>query len=350
VGLCSGWGLAQGLSTSAPTTIPAGEIAATVNGYQIRRAEIEEQIQGRTPLEVLKHPAAAGILDTQRLHLLETLIDDRLLDEQVEAAGLTISDAEMAREVQEEMEGYLAVQGITREQLECQLLFAKGQTLEEFLTSRISDVKQRRAVLRKRLIEQMVPAAGQVTDEEVAEFYKQRLERRFKKPEQVRASHILIGTENASSEQKADARKRAEEILAEARQPGADFAALAARYSTCRSKVRGGDVGYFGRQDWVPESFATAAFALQVGQISDIVETPRGYHILKVTDRTGPQTLPLEKVGPGIRMFIKDRKLQEELRRYASELRATAQIVYAPGFGPTATGPASPLPTSQPAH
>ena len=103
----------------------------------------------------------------------------------------------------------------------------------------------------------------------------------YQTPEQVRASHILLETAGKND---ADVKKRAEEILKQVKS-GADFAELAKKVSEDKgSKANGGDLDYFGRGRMVPE-FEQAAFAMQPGQISDLVKSQFGYHIIKVVDK-----------------------------------------------------------------
>jgi len=105
-------------------------------------------------------------------------------------------------------------------------------------------------------------------------------------PEKITASHILIGYEGADRSEatrtKQEARKLAADILAKAKAPGADFAALAKEFSEGPSKTRGGDLGEFGRNA-MHKNFEQAAWKLAVGQISDLVETPFGFHVIKRT-------------------------------------------------------------------
>ena len=110
--------------------------------------------------------------------------------------------------------------------------------------------------------------------------------KRFEQPEQVRARHILIGP--ANDEQ---ARQKAAEVLALAQAPGADFAALARQHSQDLGSARdGGDLGLFSRDKMVP-AFTQAAFALQAGELSPVVATPFGFHIIRVEERkpAGPR-------------------------------------------------------------
>jgi peptidyl-prolyl cis-trans isomerase D len=111
-------------------------------------------------------------------------------------------------------------------------------------------------------------------------------------PEQIRASHILLST---TGKDEADVRARAEQILQQAK-GGADFAALARQYSEDEgSAQQGGDLDYFGRGKMVPE-FEQAAFALAPGEISDLVKTQYGFHIIKVTDKKPAIVRPLDEV------------------------------------------------------
>src|SRR3954453_23642348 len=117
-------------------------------------------------------------------------------------------------------------------------------------------------------------------------------EEQYKTPEQVRASHILLKTEGKDY---AAVKTKAEEILKQAKS-GADFAELAKKNSEDESNAKnGGDLDYFGRGRMVPE-FDAAAFGMEPGQISDLVKTQYGYHIIKMVEKKGGTTKPLAEV------------------------------------------------------
>jgi len=99
--------------------------------------------------------------------------------------------------------------------------------------------------------------------------------------DQIKASHILVGFGADSARSEEDAKKQIDTIKAEV-DGGADFAALAAEHSDCPSRMQGGDLGAFGRGMMVPE-FETAAFALETGKVSDVVQTDFGYHLIHRT-------------------------------------------------------------------
>jgi len=150
-----------------------------------------------------------------------------------------------------------------------------------------------------KIIETHILSNILVTDQEVEKFYTIRKEE-LTQPEQVRARHIIIRVDPSDPQKKKDeARRRIERILAEAKAGKEDFGELAKKYSEGPSAPRGGDLGYFGRGQMAP-SFEKAAFELNVGELSNIVETPFGYHIIKVEDRKEAWVTPLAEVKEDI--------------------------------------------------
>ncbi len=158
-----------------------------------------------------------------------------------------------------------------------------------------------------------------VTDADLQRQYNETIQQ-FTTPEQVRASHILLKTEGKDD---AAVKARAEEVLKQVRS-GADFAALAKQYSEDESNAsNGGDLDFFGRGRMVPE-FDAAAFLMEVGQISDLVKTQFGYHIIKLTDKKPATTRPLEEV----RQQLTDQIMAERAQQQAADLaqRLESQI------------------------
>ncbi|MEZ5289371.1 MAG: peptidyl-prolyl cis-trans isomerase, partial [Vicinamibacterales bacterium] len=160
-----------------------------------------------------------------------------------------------------------------------------------------------------------------VPDAEIEAFYKDNLTQ-YTTPAQVRASHILFKTEGKDD---ATVRKQAEEVLAKAKAPGADFAALAREYSEDDSnKAQGGDLDYFGKGRMVPE-FETAAFAMKSGEISDLVKTQFGYHIIKVVDSQPEVVRPLDLVREEIVDQLRWQKAQQQAEALAKDIASNAK-------------------------
>lgn len=156
---------------------------------------------------------------------------------------------------------------------------------------------------------QQVPAAD-------VERHYQENQQQFSTPEQVRASHILFKTEGKDE---AEVRKQAEAVLARAK-AGEDFAKLANEYTEEEvGKTRGGDLDFFGRGQMAKE-FEDASFALKPGQISDIVKTQFGLHIIKLTDRKAAATRPLEEVKGQIEDQMKWERAQTEAQKLSEDL------------------------------
>jgi peptidyl-prolyl cis-trans isomerase D len=172
--------------------------------------------------------------------------------------------------------------------------------------------KVRYAVVDLQAIRERTP----ITPQDVQTYYEANREQ-FSTPEQVRASHILFETEG---QDEAEVRKEAEQVLAEARRPNADFAALANKHTDEEiGRTRGGDLDFFGREQMVPE-FSEAAFNMKVGEISDLVKTQYGFHIIKVTDRREAVTRTLTEVHAQIEDQLKWERAQAEAQRIANEV------------------------------
>jgi peptidyl-prolyl cis-trans isomerase D len=150
---------------------------------------------------------------------------------------------------------------------------------------------------------------------DIQRFYNDNIQQ-FQTPEQVRASHILLETAGKND---ADVKKRAEEILKQAK-GGADFAELAKKVSEDKgSAVNGGDLDYFGRGRMVKE-FEDVAFALMPGQISDLVKSQFGYHIIKVVDKRAAVTRSIDEVRPQIQQQLASQIADQQVSDRARQL------------------------------
>jgi peptidyl-prolyl cis-trans isomerase D len=157
----------------------------------------------------------------------------------------------------------------------------------------------------------VVPAA------DIERAYNDRIGE-YTTPEQVRASHILLKIEGKDE---AAVRAQGEEVLKKAK-AGADFAALAKQYSEDEgSAPNGGDLDYFGRGRMVPE-FDAVAFTMEPGQISDLVKTSFGFHIIKLVDKKVGTTRTLDEVRPQLQDQLSVERAQQQAANLAESLRA----------------------------
>lgn len=147
----------------------------------------------------------------------------------------------------------------------------------------------------------------EIPESEVLKYYEAHQDQFMSEP-QVRASHILV-----------DSKEKALEILEELK-GDLSFEAAAEKYSRCPSKANGGDLGFFGQGKMVRE-FEEAAFSLNVNEVSDVVQTHFGYHIIKVTDQKGPGIIPFDTVRPQLTQQLLALKQQEVYYAQVEELK-----------------------------
>jgi parvulin-like peptidyl-prolyl isomerase len=168
-----------------------------------------------------------------------------------------------------------------------------------------------------------------ITDPDVKKFYDEN-PAKFEEQEKVRASHILLSTRDRatstelSEEQKAAKRKTAEELVKRAR-AGEDFAKLAKEYSEDPgSKDKGGEYT-FPRGQMVPE-FEAAAFSLKPNEVSDVVTTQFGYHIIKLSEKIPAKKQELSEVAPRVKEFLTQQAIQKAVPTYVTKLKEEAHV------------------------
>lgn len=179
------------------------------------------------------------------------------------------------------------------------------------------EVADRLEDLRKRLIvetylKKKVEQEAKVSDEEMKKFYEENKDK-FKGGEQVRASHILVKSE-----------QEAQDVLAQLKK-GASFEELAKKYSKDSTAAKGGDLGWFPRGAMVPE-FDKAAFSLKEGELSGIVKTQFGFHIIKVTGKRPAGVRTFDEVKEQIKANLLPAKQQEVFQKMKEELKKDAKI------------------------
>lgn len=182
----------------------------------------------------------------------------------------------------------------------------KGPELEE----KLQDLKKRLVV--EAYLKKKVEAESQVSDADLKKFYEQNKDK-FKAPEQIRASHILVKTE-----------KEAKDILAQIK-AGGNFEELAKKNSVDSSSAKGGDLGWFGKGTMVP-AFEKAALALKEGQVSDVVKSDFGFHIIKLTGKRPAGIRPFDEVKDQIKAAILPSKQQEVFQKIKDDLKKGAKI------------------------
>ncbi len=162
----------------------------------------------------------------------------------------------------------------------------------------------------------------QASSKEIEDYYQNNKEK-FGQPKRVKVRHILIRAEAKDAEASAKAKQKAESIQKEAA-GGKDFSQLAKQYSEDPgTKDRGGEIGFISKGMVVPE-FEQAAFSMKVGEVSPVIQTPYGFHILKVDEIQEAKTEPLEKVKDQVDALLRNRKAREMAYDLADQAYAVA--------------------------
>jgi len=234
---------------------------------------------------------------------------------------MSVSDSEVAAEFRKRNEKVkLDVVPVTAEAFKSQVAVSDAEIAAAFEKSKeLYRVGEKRKIKYALLNVDQVRQTITVPETEVAAFYQQNLSQ-YQSPAQLRASHILFKTEGKDENA---VKAKAEEVLKLAKAPGADFAALAKKYSEDESNnSNGGDLDYFGRGRMVAE-FEQAAFTMKNGETSDLVKTAFGFHIIKMVDNKPETTRPLAEVHSEIEDQLKWQKAQAEAEKIAKSLEAT---------------------------
>jgi peptidyl-prolyl cis-trans isomerase D len=230
---------------------------------------------------------------------------------------MTVADADVEREFKERNEKVkLQVVALTADRFRDQVTVTDADVAAYFeMHTADYRIGEQRKVKMLVLDREQAQAKTIVPAADVQRYYNDNIAQ-YQTPEQIRASHILL---NTAGKDEAAVQKQAEDLLKQVR-AGADFAALAMKFSEDEgSKVNGGDLDYFSRGRMVPE-FETAAFGLQPGQVSDVVKSQFGFHIIKVVDKKAGVTRTFDEVRPQIEQQLKAQRTDQQLTARANEL------------------------------
>ncbi len=253
-------------SGSQPESKKEGQVLAEVNGGTITTGDFNRELKNLP--EYLK---AMAETPQGRKEMLDTMVIRELILQQAAKDGID-----------------------------------KSPEIEE----KLKDLKKRLIV--EAFLKKKVEADTQVSDADLKKFYEQNKDK-FKTGDQIKASHILVKTE-----------KEAKDILAQIK-AGGNFEALAKKYSVDSSAAKGGDLGWFGKGSMVPV-FEKAALGLKEGQVSDVVKSDFGYHIIKLTGKRAAGVRPFEEVKEQIKAALMPSKQQEIFQKIKEELKKDAKI------------------------
>lgn len=301
--------------TEASKGAKASGPVAVVNGTPIPRADYDRSLKAYLQ-SVRQMPGAPDVAEDDpklKEEVINQLVDRELLYQE--------SRKFVTEDTKAEVDGELG---------NLKARFPSSEAFAEVLKAQALSEDELKALLAKQVsvrkyIDKEIAPGTKITEEDVKKLYEENKDK-LAVPEQVEASHILIRVApDAKPEEKEKAKAKAQDLQKKAA-AGGDFAQLAKENSEDPgSAPNGGSLGYFVKEQMV-EPFAVAAFALKPGQVSEVVETQFGFHVIKVTGHKDAGVRPLEEVKSDIENYLKARALNDALVKKVAELRKDAKI------------------------
>ncbi len=321
--------------------IKSSQTIIKVNNTNITQGQFEEifdreaQNTLNSPIHVnIKDPNNVFVANLVKNRIVNDLIVKALLNEEIEKRGIKVTKEDM----DEAIKSIVSKVG-SKEQLD-KILKQNNVSVGDFK----KDLKEQ--VKIKKLAKSL--SSGEVSDSEAKDYYNNNISK-FKYPEQVRAAHILIKVnpeEMAAALKQKDSKlsdeeisakindeikakeSKANELYSKLKADSSQFAKLAKENSEDTvSAANGGDLGFFAKQDMVPE-FANAAFSARPNTVVGPVKTMFGYHIIIVTDRRAAGQEPFEKVKNDLKEYISNQKQLEQIDKLVESLKKQAKIEY----------------------
>lgn len=332
------------------------KIIAKVNGepimlseYNRNRDTIIEQYRNAMP-DFFKQKDAKEQLEKK---VLDQMIDDVLLKQKAENMKIKVFERDIDNGVTEIKKRFQVDEtGKRLNDTESETLFINELKKENFTMAQFREKLRKQIMIRKFIDETVRPKVRLPTDEQVNEFFKKIkfiingdtstikdmdeenaqditiIAQKFKEitGERIRARHILFKVEdNANMVEKNKVLKKAQGVKKEI-DSGTDFEELAQKYSDDKeSAQKGGDLGYIVK-GWMLPEFESKAFSINVGEVSEPVETKFGYHIIKIEEKRAAQKLKLENVRDEIEQYLVNSEFRKELLKLVKELKTTAKI------------------------
>jgi peptidyl-prolyl cis-trans isomerase C len=310
VAMMLGWG-----------TVQAGEVglAARVNGGGITLARLQSSVDASMRQGSMNYGGMTQPSQYKRVQrrVLEQLIAQELLWQEAKRQGFIAPPAEVDKALEQVRKRHPS------EQAYLQKLEGNGFTEDTYR----EDLKRHISV--RHWVEETFAKGITVSDDEIHDYYVAN-QPRFVRPEEINVRHVLIKVDSRADDAAvAAARKKIEQVLAEEKQ-GADLSELAKKYSQGPSAPRGGELGFLPRGRLV-KPFEDAAFALKAGEISNIVRTRYGFHIIKLDARRAKSVVPEEQAAPSIRNYLSSQKVQEAVQDRIGTLRKKGTVeIYLP--------------------
>jgi parvulin-like peptidyl-prolyl isomerase len=289
-------------------------VVAVVNQEPITLSEVEKRIpplkeEVKTEDRLEKQERMQAVYR----QVLEKLIEEKLIDQEVKKSGVKIS----SKDIEATVEQIKRRNSATQEDLE-KALATEGLTLEAYK-------KQiEKSLQRQKLINWSVKVDEKAGEKELREFYQKNISR-YRTNETYRPGQILfVIPKGATPEEIREIRRKCQKVLDKIKK-GEDFGEMALLYSQDASNRDHGDLGFFKKGELLPV-FEREALRLKVGEVSGIIRTEFGFHIIKLLDRKGMDPLPFEEVIERVKADYYEGEMEKAFRQFLVTLKEKAVI------------------------
>jgi peptidyl-prolyl cis-trans isomerase SurA len=302
------------LLTSAQAEV-ADRVVAVVNDEVITLSEWNSAFEPfrENVVRSLVGEARERVMTENRMILLNRMIDNLLIEQQSRKAGIVIAEDELNNAIRD----LLKRRNLSQDELQ-KALDREGTTMEMYRKG------VREQLMRIRLVQREIKSRVTVSDEEIGAYYlKHRQD--YEGKETVRIRQILLplpkeGDQAAKEKIRADAAEVHKLLL-----NGESFEQLSAKYSQGSAAATGGDIGYI-EKGMILHEVEEVAFGLSINQISGVIESPIGFHVIKVIDRRGAGLKNIESVREEIREKIDQEKMEKKFDEWLDALRAKSHV------------------------
>jgi peptidyl-prolyl cis-trans isomerase C len=298
--------------SAAEQTSPR-EMVAKVNGVIITKTQLDKATQKviDSAKRQGKHIDSVQLLEIKKENL-EELINRELLLQASKKANITVGNDVIDKQLEQ-------IKKNLPDEAAYQKTLRELEMTENDLRSQIKDSVAIQLFINYKIFPQI-----NVSEKETQDYYNAN-QTYFNQPEKVRASHILIVVDPAAEKsQKDNAFKKIEDIYQKVK-TGENFGLLAKKYSQCPSSAKEGDLGFFQKGQMV-KPFEDVAFSLKPGEVSGVVTTQFGYHIIKIIEKKPEKKISYEDAKKQIHSFIVKQKSKMEVEKYGMNLKEKASI------------------------
>lgn len=302
------------LCTSTQAEV-ADRIVAVVNDEVITLSELNSAFNPYRANVVASHTGEERekVLAENRMILLNRIIDNLLIEQQSRKAGIVIADEELTGAIKD----LLRRRNISQDDLQ-KALDREGTTLEAFKKG------IREQLMRIKLVQREIKSKVAVSDEEIGAYYRKHRED-YEGKETVRIRQILLPLPKEDDQAEKEKVRADAEAIHKLLLNGESFELLSAKYSQGSAAAAGGDIGYI-EKGMILHEVEEVAFNLSINQISGIIQSPVGFHIIKVIDRRGAGIKNIESVREEIREKIDQEKMEKKFDEWLDALRTKSHI------------------------